>query len=122
MTAKQWLLVTAVVILNIIIFGALLEDTSVEPVGTATPAFTPHPTFTPMPLPTATAILMPTDAAPPTLPPAPTPQMHVVQPDETLEDIAAQYGVDPFVLRLLNRMSEEDTIRVGQRIIVPPKE
>jgi LysM repeat protein len=75
-----------------------------------------------MPFPTATAILMPTDVAPPTLPPAPTPQTYRVQPGETLDQIAKRYGVDPFILRLLNRMSEEDTITPGQEIIVPSTE
>jgi LysM repeat protein len=75
-----------------------------------------------MPFPTATAILMPTHAVRPTEPPVPTPQTHIVGPDETLEEIAEQYGVDPFVLKLLNRMSDEDTISPGQEIIVPPSE
>jgi hypothetical protein len=73
MSAKQWLLITGVVILNIIILGALLGVPEVEQRETPTPTWTPQPTFTPLPWPTATAILMPTLAPGETLPrPAPT--------------------------------------------------
>ena len=98
MTAKQWLLITFVVILNIIIFGTLLEDGSAGQFATSTPVWTPHPTFTPAPFPTATAILMPTEPAPLVQPdaPLPTPQVHVVQESETLESVAETYGIGPF--------------------------
>jgi hypothetical protein len=73
MSAKQWLLITAVVILNIIILGALIGVPEVGQRGTPTPTWTPHPTYTPLPHPTATAILMPTLAPGETVPrPAPT--------------------------------------------------
>jgi LysM repeat protein len=52
----------------------------------------------------------------------PTPAIHVVQEGETLESIAEQYGVDPFMLRLLNRMTEEEDIEIGQELIVPEQE
>ena len=124
MSAKQWLLITFVVILNVVIFGALLGDAQATPRVTPTPMWTLYPTFTPVPFPTATAIVMPTE--PVTLAESdvvmPTPQVHVVQEEETVESIAAQYGIGPYVLRLLNRMSEEDTIRVGQELIVPSAE
>jgi len=124
MNAKQWLLITFVVILNIIILGALFQDPEATASMTPTPTWTPRPTFTPMPFPTATAILMPTVAAP--VPAAddvvPTPATHVVQEGETLESIAEQYGVGPFMLRLLNRMTEEEDIEVGQELIVPEQE
>jgi LysM repeat protein len=120
MTAKQWLWVTGVVILNIIIFGALLGAPSLQQSSTPTPVWTVHPTFTPMPFPTATAILMPTDPViPVSTEPLPTPQVHVVQEDETLESIAEMFGIGTYTLRMLNRLSEQDTIRVGQELIVP---
>lgn len=73
MSTKQWLLITAVVILNIVILGALIGVPEVGQQGTPTPTWTPPPTFTPLPRPTATAILMPTLAPGETLPrPAPT--------------------------------------------------
>jgi uncharacterized membrane protein len=60
LTSKQWLLITLVVILNIIIFGALIGPPQVGRASTPTPTWTPVPTFTALPRPTATAILMPT--------------------------------------------------------------
>jgi hypothetical protein len=73
MTAKQWLWITGVVILNIIVLGALIGVPEVGRRGTPTPTWTPHPTFTPLPHPTATRILMPTLAPGETIPrPAPT--------------------------------------------------
>ncbi len=121
MTAKQWLLITAVLILNIIILGALLSNPDTIAISTPTSVWTPHPTFTPVPFPTATAILMPTEAAPvpASVVAVPTPATHVVQEGETLESIAERYGIGDYTLRLLNRMTETDTIRVGQVLIVP---
>ena len=121
MTAKQWLLITFVVILNIIIFGTLLDDGSAGPFVGSTPVWTPHATFTPAPFPTATAILMPTEPAPPVQSdaPMPTSQVHVVQEGETLESVAEMYGIGIYALKMLNRMSDEETIRVGQELLVP---
>ena len=124
MSPKQWLLVTAVVVLNVIVFAALLDDAPAARVSTPTPVWTVHPTFTANPFPTATAILMPTTSAPSAESdvPVPTPQIHVVQEGETLEIIAERYGISTFVLKLLNRMSDEESIRVGQELIVPSGE
>jgi len=73
MSAKQWLLITMVVILNIIVLGALIGVPEIEARHTPTPTWTPYPTFTPQPHPTPTAILMPTLAPGETLPrPVPT--------------------------------------------------
>ncbi|UCC63870.1 MAG: hypothetical protein JSV36_02080 [Anaerolineae bacterium] len=60
MSAKQWLAITVVVVLNIIVFGALIGSPQVERAITPTPTWTVYPTFTPWPYPTATPILMPT--------------------------------------------------------------
>ena len=122
MNAKQWLLITFVVILNIIILGALFQDPEATASTTPTPTWTPRPTYTPMPFPTATAILMPTAAAPAADVVVPTPATHVVLEGESLESIADQYGVGPYMLRLLNRMTEEEDIEVGQELIVPEPE
>ena len=124
MSAKQWLLITFVIILNIIIFGALLGDVRATPLATPTPMWTPHPTFTPVPFPTATAIVMPTEpvVSAESDVVVPTPQVHVVQEGETLDSIAERYGIGTYVLKLLNRMSDEETIRVGQELIVPSQD
>jgi len=90
MTSRQWLAITFVVILNIIIFGALLGEPDTEQRSTPTPTWTPYPTFTPSPRATPTAILMPTIPAEPTvaLTPLPTPIVHVVGEGDTVESIA----------------------------------
>lgn len=64
MTAKQWLMITLVVILNIIVFGTLIGPPQMDGASTPTPTWTPHPTFTALPRPTPTAILMPTLESP----------------------------------------------------------
>ena len=121
MSVKQWMVVTFVVILNIVIFGALLAPQAEEQPGESPSAWTPHPTFTAMPLPTATAIVMPTEPVPPTATPEPlpTPRVHVVQEGETLEGIATWYGTTSFTLRLLNRLPEGAAVRPGQELTIP---
>lgn len=119
MSTKQWLLITAIVILNVIVFAALLDHNSASVLSTPTPTWTPHPTFTPMPMATATAIVMPTLSAPPTPAPLPTPIVHVVQDGETLDSIAEQYGVSAFILRMVNRIAQTDDVSAGQRLIIP---
>jgi hypothetical protein len=121
MSGKQWLLITFVVIVNIIIFGMLLTKPSAEERDMPAASWTPCPTFTSSPFPTATAILMPT------APPLPTTVVnaiataegYTVQEGDTLERIAEQYGISVYTLRMLNRLSEGDTIEAGQELLVP---
>jgi LysM repeat protein len=118
MTTKQWLLITAVVILNIIIFGTLLEYRLADRRQEPTPTWVPYPTFTPRPLSTPTAILMPT--LPPE-PPTPTPVVHVTVLGETLEGIAYAYGITVEALQEANQISDPNDLRVGQQLIIPSK-
>jgi hypothetical protein len=121
MTGKQWLLITFVVIVNIILFGALLSKPLAEQPSVPGASWTPFPTFTSSPFPTATAILMPT------APPPPTDVVHaissaegyVVQEGDTLERIAERISISVYTLRMLNRLSEGDTIEPGQELLVP---
>lgn len=121
MTAKQWLLVTLVVVLNIIIFGALLGGGPKERHSPPTPTWTPHPTFTPKPFATATAIVMPTLPPQPTPVSAPsaTPFVHVVSQEETLESIAKEYGTSVYILRMINRIPESAGVSEGQQLVIP---
>ena len=121
MTAKQWLLVTVIVILIIIVIGALLGTPQMERLDPSTPTWTPPPTFTPPPQPTATAILMPTLPPEPTPTPtvSPTPIVHIVAETETLETIAAAYGISVPALRELNQLPGDAEVRVGQELILP---
>jgi len=122
MTGKQWLLITFFVIVNIIVFGVLLSPPSGEQQAVVPAAsWTPCPTFTASPFPTATAIVMPTT------PPLPTTVVHavssaqgyVVQEGDTVEGVAARYGISAHTLRMLNRLSEGDPIEAGQELLVP---
>ncbi len=124
MTAKQWLLITMVVVLNIVILGALFGPPSLGHRQAPTPTWTPCPTFTPKPWPTATAILMPTLPPVPTsaLATAPTPIVHVVAQNETLEKIADAYGVSLYALRMVNHIEEGAAAQAGQELIIPPVE
>jgi len=45
--------------------------------------------------------------------------VHVVQPGETLNQIAAEYGVDVAALSQANRIANGNLIRVGQRLVIP---
>ena len=125
MTAKQWLLITMVVILNIVILGALLGPPSLGHSQAPTPTWTPYPTFTPKPWPTATAILMPTMPPAPTsalVASAPTPIVHIVAQNETLDKIAEAYGVSLYALRMVNDIGEGAAVQAGQELIIPPVE
>jgi LysM repeat protein len=124
MTGKQWLLVTMIVILNIIVFGALLGGPPVDKRGTSNLTPPVYPTFTATPFPTATAIVMPT--MPPELAPAqaavPTPSVHVVAEGETVDSIAETYGISSFVVRMINRLADTEEVHAGQKLIIPPAE
>jgi LysM repeat protein len=127
MSVKQWVVVTFVVILNIVIFGVLLSKEPQASSAVAPAAWTPYPTYTPKPRPTVTAIVMPTEPVPPTETAAPTatptplpvPQVHVVQEGETLDGIADWYGTTAFTLRLLNRLPEGGLVQPGQELTIP---
>lgn len=115
MNAKQWLAVTLIVILNIIIFGALLDRHSVQPVE-PTPSRTSVPTFTPMPFPTSTAILMPTLSPPP---PTATPIVHIVVLGETWETIATAYGISEDALLAASGLALPAELKPGDQLIIP---
>ncbi len=80
----------------------------------ATP--TPTPTVPPTPTPTPTATVTPTPT------PTPTPVIYVVQPNDTLLNIAAEFGITVEQLAAANGMSTSDFIQVGQELIIPPPE
>jgi hypothetical protein len=86
----------------------------------ATP--TPEPTSTPLPTATPPA---PTPTALPAAPPTPRPNgpiadRYVVQPGESLDDIARQLGVDPGLLRAANpTLSDTERLPPGMQLVVP---
>jgi LysM repeat protein len=44
---------------------------------------------------------------------------HVVQPGESLGQIAAEYGIDPVALADANNITNGNLIRVGQQLVIP---
>jgi LysM repeat protein len=46
-------------------------------------------------------------------------ETHVVQPGETLSEIAKAHGTDTETLRSLNNLGDADLVRVGQRLALP---
>ncbi|MGQ9907513.1 MAG: LysM peptidoglycan-binding domain-containing protein [Candidatus Flexifilum sp.] len=52
--------------------------------------------------------------------PTPTPQIYIVQPGDTLLDIALRYGIELADLRAANAESDLSLLQIGQRLIIPP--
>jgi LysM repeat protein len=77
--------------------------------ATPTPAVAPSSTPTATPQPTATAVPSPT----------PEPVVHVVQAGDSLAAIAQAYGVTLQAIVEANNIQDPNTIRVGQRFVVP---
>jgi len=107
------------------------------PSGTILPRYTPHivkpnlaPTDTPVPVlivtdtpvpqqSTPAAAPLPTGATPTaTLPPGY--QRYIVQPGETLYDIAVKFNVSLGNLARVNEITDPTTIKPGQSLIIPP--
>jgi len=90
-----------------------------QPTYTPNPTFTPNPTYTPYPTftPLSTQTALPT--ATPTMTPMPTPLTHVVQRGDSLNSVAAQYGVSPASLVNANAIQNVDVITVGQVLVIP---
>lgn len=118
---REIALVVVLLLINYLIFSrlGLMVLGSRQP--TPTPTRTPKPTFTPFNLVVATPTLPPepTATAEPTPPPSPTPGIHVVQPGETLSEIARMYGTTANAIVEANDLGDADTLREGQLLVIP---
>ncbi|MCL4459981.1 MAG: LysM peptidoglycan-binding domain-containing protein [Chloroflexi bacterium] len=65
-------------------------------------------------------LLIPLTAAGPT-PTVSAPLVHTVQEGETLRGIASQYGISPQAIIEANGLSDPDSLRVGQELIIPSR-
>ncbi|HEY4691504.1 MAG TPA: FxLYD domain-containing protein [Anaerolineae bacterium] len=83
---------------------------TVAPLGVVLPTSTPRATHLPG-----------ERTPPPTLTPAPTPTpvIHIVQPGETLIDIAQEYGSTLDALQAANGVLNPETLQIGQVLIIP---
>ena len=91
------------------------------------PTHTPYPTYTPLPTGTATPTNTPiptgTATPIPTMVPLPTPfirpLVYVIQPGDTLFDIANRYDVPADDIASINRLVNPNVIYAGQILIIP---
>jgi len=75
-----------------------------------TETFTPTPTFTP------------TATLPPTMTPLPTPlppMRYVIQPGDTILQIAIDHDVAPWAINELNNLAPDAVLSVGQVLLIP---
>jgi len=94
---------------------ALLVGCGVEPTDELEPTPTPGLRF-----------LMPTPGTPqasPSRPRTPTPESlrYIVQEGDTLYDIALRYGVEMDDIIEANGITDPNTLRIGQELIIPIK-
>ena len=99
---------------------ALTEVPAVPAAVTFTPApATTTPTFTLTPVPpSATATNTSAPTAPPTSTSTPV-KTHVIQPGETLREIAERYGVSVEDLIEINDIEDADRLLVGEELELP---
>lgn len=103
---------------------ALASPPQIAPVLSPSATPTPTPTATPVPPPSPTATPAatpePVEVPPPqpTEEPGPT-ETYIVQPDDSLSDIAASYETTVDELLRLNDLSEPNLLYDGQAILVP---
>ena len=97
---------------------------SATPTPTPTPVPTPSPTATPVPSPSPT--VMPAATPEPVEVPSPQPteepsptETYIIQPDDSLSDIAAMYETTVDELLRLNDLLQLDVFYEGQTILVP---
>ena len=75
-----------------------------------------------LPTPTPRATPLPGFATPPptfTPAPTPTPLIHIVEPGETLIDIAQRYAITLDALQAANGVLRPETLQIGQQLIIP---
>jgi LysM repeat protein len=95
------------------------------PAPTASPAPTVSPSATPTktPTPTATPTKSPTPTATPTATPTPTattkPSSYIVVSGDTLTKIANRFGVTQTALMTANKITNANSIQVGQKLVIP---
>ena len=124
------LLITVMVVIigaAILVVWIISPNNPFKSKPTATPTITPTATFTNTTLPTdtPTVTLTPTEV-PPTETPLPTetptisgPSWYVVQEGDTMTGIAEKFGIDLIVLLNMNPNIDPNTIKVGDKIIIP---
>ena len=96
---------------------------SPSPTKSATPTPSPTPTKsatpTPTPTPTKSATPSPTPTATPVPTPTTKPSSYVVVAGDTLTKIAARFGITQTALMTANKITNANSIQVGQKLVIP---
>ncbi len=126
--AQQWLpLFFGGLAIVLVVVGVILVLSSWQQTGRLpwSPTETPTPTATPTPTPvppTPTPTWTPTPSPTPTQTPTPTPSEpfpYTVQEGDTLFTIAEKFNVDVVTLMLMNGLSNDSILFVGQKLTIP---
>ena len=91
----------------------VVAGVTVTPTDTPRPTATRRATYTPVPA-------TPSDTPTPTV--TPTPIIYVIQKGDTLIPIARKFGITVQAIQEANGISDPRRLRIGQEIIIPPKE
>ncbi len=91
------------------------------PTKSATPTPTPTKSATPTPTPTKSATPAPTKSPSPTPSPTSTvkPSSYIVVAGDTLTKIAATFGITQTALMTANKITNANSIQVGQKLVIP---
>jgi LysM repeat protein len=94
---------------------------SVSPTPTPTPTktATPAPTKAPTPTPTPSKTTTPTKSPTPTPTATSKPSTYTVAAGDNLTKIAAKFGVTQAVLMAANKITNPNSIQVGQKLVIP---
>lgn len=105
----------------LILLGSSLACGQVITLPTATPTVTPSEKLTPSPTPAITLFpITPFPTFTPTF--TPTPILYVVQPGDTLSEIARKFGVSIRIIQEANAITDPRTLQAGQTLIIPQGE
>jgi LysM repeat protein len=101
--------------------GTVIGPSSVSP--SPTPTATPTPTPSPSPSKTPTPTKSPTPATTPSPTPTPTatakPSSYIVAAGDTLTKIANRFGITQTALMTANKITNANSIQVGQKLVIP---
>ncbi len=111
----------AYIFMALVLLGLSLACGQIITLPTATPTVTPLKEFTLSP--TSTTTMLPTTPFPTFTPTfTPTPILYVVQPGDTLSEIARKFGVSIRTIQEANAITDPRTLQAGQTLIIPQGE
>ncbi len=112
-------LIVVVLIILVINFFTGGAGVALFRTATPTPTITATPTFSPTPAPPTPTQPTPTFTVTPGPSQTPAPVNYTVKEFDTLFDISIQFGVPMEAIRAANNIPADNTITVGQTLIIP---